>query len=357
MLHLLPGDLARGAQTYARELRNALDSSAAEHRIATIFQSDRGALNADIDLRARSGLGRRVGFSPQALLRLRSHLRSWRPAIVVAHGGEALKYAAFAAGRSTKIVYYKIGSAQTLLRNPLRRIFHRLLVRRADLVAGVSQEMVDEARHLLGASEDRTVHIPNGRDPATFSLLASPGGQRPVRFVFVGHLTRTKRPEQFTDVISALRGRGVEANGIVVGDGPLLEECRRSAPSGIEFLGRRDDVPTLLRECDVLLFTSLAEGEGMPGVLIEAGLAGLPTVATDVSGARTVIDEGITGFIVAVDDVEGFINAAERLARDPGLRVAMGSAARTRCLERFTLRSSIDTWQKHLADLLLLVRR
>jgi glycosyltransferase involved in cell wall biosynthesis len=143
----------------------------------------------------------------------------------------------------------------------------------------------------------------------------------------------------------------VEAHAVAVGDGPLLEESRRDAPPWIEFLGRRDDVPTLLGECDVLLFTSLAEGEGMPGVLIEAGLAGLPTVSTDVPGARAVIDSGVTGFVVGVDDVQAFTNAAERLAREPELRVAMGSAARQRCLEQFTLRSSIDLWETHLAKL------
>jgi glycosyltransferase involved in cell wall biosynthesis len=357
VLHLLPIDLARGAQTYAKAMRGALDSTDVEHRTATIFRSEAGAFNADVDLGVAYGLGSRLGFSPRAMLRLRTYLRSWQPDVLVAHGGEALKYAAFAAGPSTKLAYYKIGSAQDLLRNPIRRTFHRMLVRRADLVAGVSNEMVDEAQHLLGARKDRTVYIPNGRDPSAFWNVASPGGIGPVRFIFVGHLTRTKRPELFTDVIGALRGRGVEVHGVVVGEGPLLEECRRSSPAWIEFLGRRDDVPKLLSECDVFLFTSVVEGEGMPGVLIEAGLAGLPTVSTDVPGARTVIDDGVTGHVVAVDDVPAFINAAERLARHPDLRVAMGIAARARCLERFTLRSSIELWQKHVANLVLEARR
>jgi glycosyltransferase involved in cell wall biosynthesis len=351
VLHVLPVDLARGAQTYAKAMRDALDSSQVEHRTATIFRSEAGAFNADVDLGVAYGLGSRLGFSPRAMLRLRAYLRSWQPDVLVAHGGEALKYAAFAAGRSTKLAYYKIGSAQDLLRNSIRRTFHRMLVRRADLVAGVSNEMVDEAQHLLGAREDRTVYIPNGRDPSLFWNVASPTGLAPVRFVFVGHLTRTKRPQLFTDVIGALRRRGVDAHGVVVGEGPLLEECRRSAPAWVEFLGRRDDVPKLLSECDVFLFTSLVEGEGMPGVLIEAGLAGLPTVSTDVPGARTVIDDGVTGLVVAVDDVRAFVDAAERLARHPDLRVAMGNAARARCLELFTLRPSIELWQKHLANM------
>ena len=352
VLHLLPVDLARGAQTYAKALRDALDSSEVEHRTATIFRSDAGALDADVDIGVAHGLGSRLGFSPRAMLRLRTHLKSWRPEVLVAHGGEALKYAAFATGPSTKLAYYKIGTAQDLLRNPIRRTFHRIMVRRAALVAGVSNEMVDEAQNLLGAQEERTVYIPNGRDPSLFWNIASPRGLAPVRFVFVGHLTRTKRPEVFIDVIATLRARGVEARGIVIGDGPLLEMLQRSAPSAIEFLGRRADVPTLLSECDVFLFPSLVEGEGMPGVLIEAGLSGLPVVSTDVPGARTVIDDGVTGLVVAVDEIGDFIDAAEHLALRPDLRVAMGAAARARCLERFTLQTSINLWHDHLAILL-----
>ena len=58
---------------------------------------------------------------------------------------------------------------------------------------------------------------------------------------------------------------------------------------GVELLGPRSDVPELLRSADVFVFTSLPTGEGMPGVLIEAGLSGLPAVSTPVPGAATVV--------------------------------------------------------------------
>ena len=53
------------------------------------------------------------------------------------------------------------------------------------------------------------------------------------------------------------------------------------------------------------MFTSLPPGEGMPGVLIEAGLSGLATVSTRVPGARDVIEDGVTGFLVDIDDKRG----------------------------------------------------
>ena len=146
---------------------------------------------------------------------------------------------------------------------------------------------------------------------------------------------------------------GLDVEGVVVGDGPMLSEITawpQALP--IEVLGRRSDVPEILSQADVFLFTSLEEGEGMPGVLIEAGFAGLPVVTTEVPGARTVIEDGVTGFVVDVDDLDGFVDAARRLATDPDLRRRMGEAARARCLAEFTLEVSVGVWRDLLTGLI-----
>ena len=104
-------------------------------------------------------------------------------------------------------------------------------------------------------------------------------------------------------------------------------------------LGRRSDVPQLLSESDIFVFTSLPPGEGMPGVLIEAGLSGLATVATRVPGARDVIEDGVTGLLVDIEDKPGMTDAVRRLVSDRALREAMGQKARTRCMDMFTLQA------------------
>jgi glycosyltransferase involved in cell wall biosynthesis len=353
ILHLLPVDLARGAQTYAKAMRDALDSAEVEHRTATIFESESASLFADVELGVPIGRGRNIGFSPRAFLALYRFLRRNQHDVVIAHGGEALKYAAWAVPRGTKLIYYKIGTTDGLLRNPLRRRFHRALLHRSDLVAGVSREMVTEAVTRFGVPASGTVYMPNGRDPKAFPDTCERVDEKPVvRFIFVGHLTRTKRPDFFVEVVTRLRARGWEVTGVVAGDGPLFERLASSNSAHIEFLGRREDVPDLLASADVFLFTSLVEGEGMPGVLIEAGLAALPTVTTDVPGARTVVADGETGFVVSVDDPDRYVECAERLAASPQLRRQMGTAARDRCMEQFTLTGSLAAWEKQLSELL-----
>jgi glycosyltransferase involved in cell wall biosynthesis len=90
----------------------------------------------------------------------------------------------------------------------------------------------------------------------------------------------------------------------------------------------------------------------MPGVLIEAGLSGIPVVATDVPGVRSVVADGETGVVVGVDDLPGLTAAVSDLLLDPVRRGAMGRAARDRCLERFSMDAVGTQWLTILEPLL-----
>jgi glycosyltransferase involved in cell wall biosynthesis len=227
---------------------------------------------------------------------------------------------------------------------------HRFYVRRADVVVAVSSYVAEEARVLHGIPSERVVIIPNGRDPDVFRPREA-RLEGPVRLIFVGHLDAGKRPDRFVELVATLRRRGLEIEAQMVGEGPLANTIRGAADSaGVVMVGRRDDVPALLAGSDLLVLTSRPP-EGMPGVLIEAGLSGIPAVSTRIPGAEDVIEEGATGLIVDVEDFDSLVRAVERLVRDPGLRVAMGDRARESCLRRFTLEVTADQWRGLLHDL------
>jgi glycosyltransferase involved in cell wall biosynthesis len=350
VLHVLPLDLSRGAQTYARELRLALDGSAARHRTLTLFTSKGGALLPDLTLGVTPGLLRRAGVDPRALQRLRRVLRAQAPAVVVAHGSEPLKYAVLAGVARSRLVYYKIGIGGTRLAGP-KGWFHRRLLARVGKVAVVSEDAAREARTFGVSPQDLDV-IPNGRDPARYPPRppAVPGAA--VRLVFVGHLAESKRPERFVELVAALRAEGRAVEASIAGNGPLVGSVRTTGrEAGVKVLGDVDDVAGLLGASDVLVFTSVAEGEGMPGVLIEAGLAGLPVVTTDVPGASTVVDHRTTGFVVPVDDFDALVCATRSLVVDAELRERFGAAARIRCEARFSLEASTRKWRALLAEM------
>jgi glycosyltransferase involved in cell wall biosynthesis len=338
---------------YARALADQADRVPGQrHEVAVLFAGERVAAHADHELAVPPGRLGTAGLDPRAVRRLRRLVRDTRPDVVVAHGADALKYAVFVRSARCLVVCHAIGVVAPKARRGAHRLLHRSLLARADLVTAVSEAVAGELRSLFRVPAERVRVVPNGRDPAAFPP-GDPG--TPPRLLFVGHLTATKRPDLFLEVVARLRARGCTFEALMVGDGPLTADVSSAAaPLQVRLLGRSGDVASVLRSADVLLFPSRPEGEGMPGVFIEASLAGVPVVATDVPGARDIIDDGRTGRVLPVDDLSGLTDAVAELLGDADLRAAMGRAARARCERLYSMEHSAAVL---LAELDALVQR
>lgn len=125
---------------------------------------------------------------------------------------------------------------------------------------------------------------------------------------------------------------------LFVGDGELREVLQEQVSAAdmtehIHFLGFRQDIPDLLAASDYFVLPSL--WEGLPMALIEAMAAGLPVVATDVSGSRQVVVNGETGLLVAPGDAQALANALQQLLSQPQRARAMGLAAQRRVTDHF----------------------
>ena len=103
-----------------------------------------------------------------------------------------------------------------------------------------------------------------------------------------------------------------------------------------QLLGLRPDVPDLLAAADLFVLPSL--WEGLPMALVEAMAAGLPVVATEVSGTRAVMVDGETGLLVPPGDVPALARAITALLCDPARAAAMGAAGRRRVETYFSAR-------------------
>jgi len=352
VLHVIPTAIARGAQREARALATRLDvPGVRHHRLLSLFAAP-DEIPVDVALDHRQGPRGTRGFDPRLVLRLRTELARTAPATVVAHGGDPLKYLVPAVlGSRRPLAYYATGTFEYEA-SVARVALWRTLVRRADVVAAEGEAVLAQCRGLLRVPAERSVLAPNGRDPGEFHPPARRRSDTEPVLVFVGALTAGKRPGRFIEVAAALRRRGLGLRAVVCGDGQLASSLAGpAAAAGVELLGSRSDVAEVLREADVFVFPSLPTGEGMPGVLIEAGLTGLPVVATAVPGVRTIVDEGVTGFIVDVDDVDAMVETTARLLTEPARRRAMGDAARRRCAERFSLDAVAACWAAFLTPL------
>jgi glycosyltransferase involved in cell wall biosynthesis len=103
----------------------------------------------------------------------------------------------------------------------------------------------------------------------------------------------------------------------------------------VHFLGRRDDVPALMARAHAFLL--LSRNEGMPRVVAEAMLSGLPVVATAVDGTPEMMDDGMEGFLVPDDDDQLAAQRVMQIRKDPVLASAMAAAGRIRAERNHTL--------------------
>jgi glycosyltransferase involved in cell wall biosynthesis len=353
VLHIIPTTLARGAQLEARALADQLDRPGFRlHRVLSLFEGP-PEVAADYSLghRARGTAG--VGFALRLVSRLRSTLGRLDPAVVVAHGSEPLKYAVPAmVGRHRPLLYYAIGTYSGADRWIQLQLWRRLTAK-TDAVAAEGEEVLDECVTRFGVPPPRVTLAPNGRDPEVFHPPSERPMSDPPLVLFVGALTTGKRPDRFIEVVARLRADGTQLRAELVGDGPLREVVAGPAEAaGVELLGSRTDVAEQMRRADVVVFCSRPAGEGMPGVLIEAGMSGLPVVATSVPGVTSIVGDGETGFVVPVDDVSAMVTATTRLVADPELRRRMGEAARARCTEHFSLAAVASRWLAILQPLI-----
>lgn len=345
-LHLVTADQRRGAETFAADLVEALAARGRAGRLVALTGAPAG----------QEGVGAEVlGTDPFAPATLRALRRAAAGAgAVVAHGSKALPAAALAlAGSRTPFVYRSIGDPVAWSGSGLRRARTKLLLRRAARVTALWPGAADAIHRLHGVPTAKLVVVPNGvpaercpRADAAARAQARAGLGLPAEgpvVLYLGSLS----PEKQVDVAIRAVARVEGAHLLVVGGGP--ERAALEALAATELADRATFTGVVpspqgpLAAADVVALPSRTEG--MPGVLIEAGLTGRPAVASDVGGVAEIVRPGETGVLVAPGDVDGFTEGLRAALADAP---ALGTAAHEHCLAHFDLPVVAGRWAEVL---------
>lgn len=305
----------------------------------------------DVPATRLSGLGRAVRPTDDALAfwRLVHEIREYRPHILHTHTAKAgalgRAAAEFAGSRPIVVHTYHGHVLSGYFSGPKTRAIievERALGRRTDQFLTVGAQVRDELLAAGIGSSDRFAVVPPGleqlhapdRSEARRSL-----GLADDAFVVcvVGRVTQIKRPDRVADLAALLSSRHPNLVVLVAGSGDLEPTLRARVAAEdlpIRMLGWRDDVATIFAGSDLALLTS--DNEGTPLSLIQAGLAGIPAVATNVGAVSEVVIDGTTGLLAPCDSV-ALAEQVSRLAGDPALRTVLGSAGRERAARLYTV--------------------
>lgn len=294
----------------------------------------------DITCSRIQGLGRAIDAREdlKALASLVGLVREFDPHIVHTHTAKAGilgRVAARISGMRPKIVHTYHGHLLHGYFSPTKTraiiTLERTLAKRTDrLVAVGDQVRTDLLDAGIGRPEQYNVVPPGLTLDMTISreeartLLGL--DDRPV-ISFIGRLTQIKRPDRFAKVAANIRGSGFPVQFLVAGEGSEAQSLRQAINSDnlpIRMLGWRSDIETVLAASDAVILTS--DNEGTPISLIQAALAGLPVIASNVGSVKDVVLDGETGWLVP-PNAEALSQAVKELLANPQQGEVLGSRA------------------------------
>ncbi|MBI3429075.1 MAG: glycosyltransferase [Actinobacteria bacterium] len=352
-------------------LMRGLDSNKFEHRLVTGFcaedESDYlDTVATDVTATRINGLGRSI--SPKAdlfaFLQVVREIRKFRPHIIHTHTAKAGvigRIASILSGRKSirvhtyhgHLLHGYFGKGKTFL----VIIIEKFLGLFTTKLLAVGKKVMEDLLSAGIGSAEKFALMPPGlklealptREAACLELGLDPSQNY---CAFIGRVTKIKRPDRFLDVVAEIQNHNVPIHFIVAGAGDLLEYCKERATAKnlpVTFLGWREDIETVLAASDVVLLTS--DNEGTPLSLIQAGMAKIAVVSTDVGSVREIVVDQETGILTDLT-THSIANVLKELILDIDLRDDMGLAAYDYTMQRYGVERLVSDHEKLYLDLI-----
>jgi glycosyltransferase involved in cell wall biosynthesis len=244
---------------------------------------------------------------------------------------------AFAHGRGWRLVYTEHGAPNEEFRALWLGL--RPVINFAAIIVGRAQASLEGLRRLCGATVPGVVvpqavlTQPSEADLQTFAPPTE-------GLVVIGVISRLSREKGLWHLFAAyqrLVDRGVAAEMVVAGDGPLraeleAEAAQRGYGAHVRFLGayRNDELGPIVAQMHIVAHPSIHDSR--PMAILEAMAWGRPVVASQVGGVTELIADGVEGLLVPAANPAALAAALERLILEPASRECLGGAARARFL-------------------------
>ena len=281
----------------------------------------------------------RFGSPILRLLRIIQEARRWRPDIVQSAHLYTNLYAAIAARITGSI---SIGANRGSVVHEMQPLgfWGKLCLRYPHAVVTNSVQSLQTIRS-NGLTLRPIILLENAVDCEQFKpLLVSRKTPSCLHILAVGRLVELKRHDLYLRAFARARRSVPSLLARIVGEGPqrtALEDlvAELNIEDAVEFLGAQCDMAPIYQHADMLVLTS--DFEGTPNVVLEAMACGLPVVTTRAGAIPGLVEDGETGSVTDLGDVEAIASAIVDLALHPDKRERMGKEARARVVAQHSL--------------------
>jgi len=198
-----------------------------------------------------------------------------------------------------------------------------------------------------GIRADKIQVIVNGIEPISLDGYNKSSIRREIGFaendlvlISIGRLVYPKAHENLIFAIPDVLKQNEHVRVGILGDGELRDSFEKLIDSlglrnKVRLFGTQENVPMYLAAADIFVLPS--RSEGLPLALLEAMSAGLPVIATRLEGFDKVVEEGVHGLLVPVEDSQALAKAILQLSPDSDQCRKMGEAARKHILENYSI--------------------
>ena len=272
----------------------------------------------------------------------RKAVRNYQADVVCAFGGQTLIISKFAGFLPLVLSAQNASSLHWRMNRPgyiLLRFLERWAISsRGTHVIGCSPSVFTVYKERFRIPDHRLHMIWNTSDVDAFERPYHQIDQQRPKILCVGTLYYQKNFEMALRALATLHDCGIRAHLQFAGDGEdrlVLERTADELGIGnhVTFLGRRTDIANIMGSSDFLWMTSRYEGFAL--VVVEAMAARLPIVATRVAGLIDAIEDGMTGFLVGLDDWRAMAQVTETAIHDTEARKRLVENAHRTAMTRF----------------------
>jgi asparagine synthase (glutamine-hydrolysing) len=222
-------------------------------------------------------------------------------------------------------------------------------------LSGNSKAGNNDYANWLDIAPERIGFIPNGIDTKLFTtsedlckktLKGQLGLEADAKVILgVFRLSAEKQPAHFLEICKRVIEKMPDVRVLIAGIGPMETFVRtiirnEGLENKIIMLGRRNDIPDVISISDLVLLTS--SFEGMPNILIEAQILGVPVVATNVGGIPDVISDSKTGFLFEIGDVNGMASKCIELLTNEVRHKEISDLSKAIAQEKFSISQLAD---------------
>ncbi len=280
----------------------------------------------------------RVYHTLKTLWYLRKTVRAMKPAVLLSFGERwnnfvllallFVKVKKFVSDRSSP--EYQIGAFHNFLRKYLYKTAYGLIAQTGEARDNIAAIVQHKNITVIG-NPVRNLSI--NRPAANENIILN-----------VGRFDSTKKQKLLIEIFAAIDNEGWKL--VLVGDGLFYEKAKKkmeelNMAGKVEFVGPSKNVDQYYSSSTIFAFPSILEG--FPNALAEAMASPLACIAYDcLAGPKDIIDDNINGFLIPVNDEEGFKQKLQQLMKDEALREKFKSNAQQK-MKQFNL--------QHIGDL------